>query len=113
MMRKARPFVVARHDKHRHAALRHSGQWFEGLVRQTWGHLRPIKHIAAVHDNVNLTRQRRRERGLVVGQEIVTTPPAHNAWSFRQIEAEMRVREQQDPDAGRHPVKVQASAFLR
>jgi hypothetical protein len=105
--------VIARHDEDWHAAFCYASQRLERLVRETRRHIRSIKHVTAMHDGIDLACQRRLERSCVVREEVVPAAPAFDARSRRQIEAEVGVSEEQNPDAGGHPNILVASVFLR
>jgi hypothetical protein len=49
-----------------------------------------------MHDDVDLARERRLERGGVVREEVVTTPPSVDTWPNGEIEAEVRIGEKED-----------------
>jgi hypothetical protein len=51
-----------------------------------------------VHDEVDLTGERRPQRGSVVREEVVTSPAPVDARPDGEIEAEVRVGEEEDSD---------------
>jgi hypothetical protein len=57
-----------------------------------------VEDVAAMHHQVHLAGQRRRQRGGVIGKKVVTATAALDAWLDGQVEAEVRVGQQQDPD---------------
>ena len=105
--------MIARHDEHGNAALRDDAERFVRLVRDRRHNGWPIEHIAGVHDEIDFVGERRRERSRVVGEEVMTATPSAGARPDGQIEPEMGVREQQDPDVGRHPGIVGVPVFVR
>jgi hypothetical protein len=83
------------------------------LVRDAQRHTWPVEDVAAVHHEVDFARERGRERGLIVREEIVAAAPPIDARARRQVEAEVRIGEQQDAEVGRHAPSLPRSAFLR
>ena len=71
-----------------------------GLVRDRRYDGRPIKHIAGVDDEIDLSSHCRLEGRGIVGEEIVASTSSARARSHWQIEAEMAVGEEEDPDVG-------------
>jgi hypothetical protein len=90
--------VVSWDDENRNASIRYPAEWLERLVRECRDDLRPIEDVTRVHHDVDLARERRLERGGVVGQEVVTTPPSLDPWPNGEVEAEVRVGEQENSD---------------
>ena len=90
--------VIARNDKHGHAAIGDSRQWLERLPDDVGGRSRSVEYIPAVDHDVHLACQRRMERRGIVCQEVVASPPADDARIDREVEAQVRVRDEQDPD---------------
>jgi len=87
--------VVARDDDHVSAGLGRGVQRLQRLVddrrRNPW----LVKQIAAVHDHVHLARQRRLHRTVVVLQKIRPPWPPLHARTHRQVQADVRVGDQQ------------------
>ena len=90
--------MVSRDDEDGNASVGDSTEWLERLVRECRVDLRPIEDVTRMHDDVDLTRERRLERGGVVGEEVVTTPPSLDPWPNGEVEAEVRVGEQENSD---------------
>jgi hypothetical protein len=90
--------VVTRDDEHRDASIGHPGERVERLIRERRDDSRPIEDVTCVHHEIDLARERRLERGGVVCEEIVTTPPSVDTWPDGQIEAEVGIGEEEDPD---------------
>src|SRR5690606_2999901 len=62
-----------------------------------------VEHVAAMYDDVHFALQRGLQGGLVVRQEVMAAPAPRAARAAGQVEAEMRVGEEQDADgAGGH-----------
>jgi hypothetical protein len=90
--------VVSWDDENRNASIRYPAEWLERLVRECRDDLRPIEDVTRMHHDVDLARERRLERGGVVGQEVVTAPPSVDTRPNGQIEAEVRIGEEEDLD---------------
>jgi hypothetical protein len=114
-MRNPGALVVARHYDDRHARLGKRHERPERLVRERRWHLGPVEQVSPVHHHVHLARPRRRQGPLVVGQEVVASPAPPHPGLRRQIEAEMRVGQEEDPDGRRvgHARTILCSEFLR
>ena len=95
--------MVPRDDEHRNAPIRHSAERLQSLVRERWHDLRPIEDVACVHDEVHLAGERRLQRGGVIREEVVTTPPSVDARPHGEIEAEVGIGQQEDPDVASQP----------
>jgi hypothetical protein len=100
--------VVSRDDEDGKAAIGHSAERVERLVRECRDDPRAIEDITGVHHDVDLAGERRPERGGVVRQEVVTTPPPVDTGPNRQVEAEVRIGEQQNSNV----VANQSSGLL-
>jgi hypothetical protein len=59
-----------------------------------------------VDDEIDIPRERRPQRRLVVRQKVVPTTASFDARTRRQVEAEVRVGKKQDSNAARHVLKV-------
>jgi hypothetical protein len=101
-VRDATPLMVPRHHVNRYAAIGDACEWLERLPHHAARRTRTVEYVAAVHDQVDITSERRLKRVGVVRKEVVTTSPSIDARVDRQVEAEVSVREQQDPDNGGH-----------
>ena len=88
--------MIAGHDEHRNAAVGDASERFERLVSDGWHHQRSIEHVAAVHDEVDLAGECWLQRGRVVREEVETATAAFDPRSRREIEAEVRIGEQQN-----------------
>jgi len=58
--------------------------------------------VAAVDHCVHVARQGRRERPLEAGEEVVAPAAALHARPRGEVEAEVGVRDEEDPHADRH-----------
>ena len=81
--------MIARHNEDGHAAVGDATQRLECLVGEGRAGSRVIENVAGMDDDVDFTVQRRRQRAGVVGQEVVTAPPALDAGPLGQVESEM------------------------
>ena len=90
--------MVPRDDEHGNASVSHSAKRLESLVRERRDDLRSIEVVARVHDDVHLARERRLQRDGVIRQEVVATPPSVDARPDGEIEAEVGIGQQEDPD---------------
>jgi hypothetical protein len=90
--------VVSRDDEDRNASVGHPAEGLERLIRECRDDPRSIEDVTGVHDDVDLARERRLERGGVVGEEVVTTPASLDPWPNWEVEAEVRVGEQENSD---------------
>jgi hypothetical protein len=106
------PLVIPRNDENRNAAVRDGYQRIESLVSKRCRHTRTIEYVAAMDNDIHFCAECRLERSMVVAQKIVTAAPAFHAGLSGQIEAEVRVCEEQDADF-RHWEKLHISAFIR
>ena len=100
--------MIARNDEHRHAEIGDAAQRLIRLIRERRQHGRPIEHVAGVHDEIDFAGERWRERGGVVGEKIIAATPPADARAHGQIEAEMRVGEEEDSDVVGHPLYLLA-----
>ena len=83
--------VVARHHEDRDAGVRDSLQRLECLVHERCGNARVVKHVAAVHHEVDAPGQSRSEGSLVVREEVMPAPATLDPGLYGQIEAQMGV----------------------
>ena len=90
--------MVTRNDEHRDASISHPRQRVESLVRERRDDPGPIEDVTRVHHEIDLARERRLERGGVVREKVLTTPPSVDTWPDGQIEAEVGIGEEEDPD---------------
>lgn len=96
-MRESRSLVIARNDEHRKSQLGYASQRLVRLICDTRRHGRPIEDVAGVNDDVYLTISCRLERAMIVSEKVVSAPPSICARPHREIESQMRIREQQNP----------------
>jgi hypothetical protein len=101
-MRDAAALMVARHHEDRYTMIGHLPQGLEGLPGDAAWRFRAVEYVAAVDDEVDFSRKRRPERSRVVGQEVVPATAPIDPWVQRQVEADVRVRKQQNPDDVAH-----------
>jgi hypothetical protein len=101
-VRETTTLVVARHHVDRHATVCYALERFEGLPDHAARRPRPIEHIATVHNEIDFTSDCRLQRGGIVCQEVVSTSSSTDARVDRQIEAQVRIREEEDPDDVAH-----------
>jgi hypothetical protein len=97
-VRKTRPLVVSRDDEHRNASIGYSGERLERLVCKRRDDPRPIEDVTRVHHDVDLARERRLQRGGVVREKVVTTPPTLDTRPDGEIEAEVGIGQKEDSD---------------
>ena len=107
-VRNAPALVIPRHHEHRNAPVGDARQWLEGLIGKAGGGPGAIEDVAAVHHDVDLSGERRRQRGRIVGEEIVATATTPDACLHRQVEAEVRVGKQENPDDVGHLANLRA-----
>ena len=103
---KAATLMVPRHDIDRDATIGYALERFEGLPDHATGRARAIEHIATVDHEIHFAIDRRLERGGEVREEIMPTTSSIDARVNRQVEAEVRVCEEQDPDDVAHDRKL-------
>lgn len=60
-----------------------------------------------MNDQVDLSLVSGCERTVVVGQEIVTATSPHYAWSYGQVESNVRIGQQQYADGLRHAARYE------
>jgi hypothetical protein len=96
-VRYATALVVARNNEDRNASVCNVSQRLERLPHHAARRPGAIEHVAAVNDQVDLSHERRLQRSLIVGLEVMTATPAIDTRIHGQVEAEVRVGEQQDP----------------
>jgi len=107
----AAPLVVARHDEHGDARLRDASQRLQRLRGEGRMHPGAVEDVPTVHDQVHVPGQGGREREVVVGHEVVAAPTPTDSGRQREVEAEVGVGQEEDPE--RHAAKLCISAFLR
>ena len=105
-VRNAPALVVAGNDKDRHPAIGDSREGLERLPRDAGWHAGPVEYVSPVHHQVDVTVECALQRSVVVGEEIVTPPPALDSRAHRQVEAEVRIGEEEDADGVRHTGNV-------
>jgi len=96
-VRYATALVVARNNEDRNASIRDASERLERLPHHAARRPGAIEHVAAVDNQVDLTGERRLQRSLIIGLEVMTAPPPIHTRIYRQVETEVRVGEQQDP----------------
>jgi hypothetical protein len=92
-LREAATLVIARHDEHRDALVGDSRERLERLPRDARRHTRTIEDVPAMHDEIDLPRERRLQRRPVVRQKVVATTASLDARTRGQVEAQVRVGE--------------------
>jgi hypothetical protein len=97
-VRETRPLVIAGDEEDGHAAIGYAPQGLVRLIRHRRCHRRPIEHVARVDDEIDFTRQSRLEGGCVVRQKVMAATPPIAARAHWQIEAQVGVGEQEDPN---------------
>ena len=95
-------FMVSRYYINRYAAIGDARQWLEGLPHDAARRTRSVEYIATVYDQVDFARKRRLQSGRVVRKEVVSTSPSIDARVDRQVEAKVRISQQEDPDDVAH-----------
>ena len=73
----------------------------EDSLREPGRNPAPVEEIAAVDDDAGLAAHRRRERPLEALEEVVPAAAPLDPWPRREVEAEMGVGEEEDPDRHR------------
>ena len=94
--------VVARDQKHLYAAVRDLQQRLQRALDQSRGQARPVQQVAAVHDEVDRAAPRRFQRLLEPPQKVQPAPGSRHPGPQRPVEADVGVRQQQDPDPARY-----------
>ena len=106
----AAPLVVARHDEHGDARLRDASQRLQRLRGECRMHPCAVEDVPTVHDQVHVPGEGGRERQTVVGQEVAAAPPPTDPGRQRQVEAEVRVGQEEDPE--RHAARYEVRLFF-
>ncbi len=88
--------VIAREKKDRNTVLGQVSQGGERGVGEPGGDTAPVQEVAAVEDDVHVTRARGFERGLEALEEVGSTPSARDAWPHREVVTEMRVGQEEE-----------------
>ena len=88
-VRETRTLVVPGHQEDRYPPVCDAAQRLERLIRQRRDDRRAIEDVPGMNDDVHLAGQRRPQRPGVVGQEVVSAPPALDPRPHRQIESEV------------------------
>ena len=83
------------------------------MIRDRRRDHRPIEYVPTVHYRVALAGEGGLQGSRLVGEEVVPATPPGDARARREVEPQVRVRQQQDPDVCRHPVMLRLSVFLR
>ncbi len=96
--RDPRPLVVPRNDVHRHSSVRDCLQGTERPLDEIGRHPAPIEEVAPVDDEVHVAAPRGLEGALVVGEEIRSSSAPVDAGPTRPVEAEVGIREKENPD---------------
>ena len=104
--------MISGDDEHGDAAFGHAPERLERLIRERGHHGRTVEHVAAVHDDVDLSVERRLKRRGVVGEKVVAAAAPLHARTHREVEPEMGVGDEQDAEV-RHDAILHLSAFLR
>ena len=94
--------MVARNDEHGDTEVGDASQGLVRLIRECRQHGRPIEHVAGVHHEIDFARECRRECGGIVGEKIVAATSPADARAHGEVEAEVRVREEENSDVVRH-----------
>jgi hypothetical protein len=100
-VRDPRPLMITRHYEDGHPCLRDLDEGPKRLECQGRGHARPVEYVPSMDDEVHLTGASRREGQPMVGQEIVTPPPAFNPGSGRQVESQVGIGQEEHSDCCR------------
>lgn len=98
LMRDPGTLVVPRHNEDRHPGLRHLRQEPEGIVGQGGGDPRPVEEVAAVDHQVHSSFPGRLHGRVIVRPQVVPPPPSPGPGSNRQIESQVGVGQEEDPD---------------
>ena len=105
--------MIAWDDEDRHATVGDAPQRFVRLIRDRWDDRRPIENVAGMHDEIDLSGHRRLERSRVVRKKIEASSPPANARPYGEIEAQVRIGEQENPDVVGHSPMVRPTVFVR
>jgi len=95
-MRQVPALVITRDYVHRDAALGDASQRLKRLIRQTRIDTRSVEHVAAMHDDIDGPVKRRLEGRHVIGEKVVAAATTLDARTHWQVEAEVRVSEEQN-----------------
>ena len=99
--------MIAGHQVHRYASLRHFNEWPEGFLYQGGRHAAAVQQVTAVHYQVYFPFQGRLEGGAKIGEEILSSPSAFDTRAHGQVESQVSVGQQQQADwRGRHMVMI-------
>ena len=105
-LRNSAALVVSGNDEHGDPTIGNARERLERLPGNARRDARPIEHVAAVHDEIDLLLERRFQRGQIIREEVVAAPTSLHAGTRRQVEAEVGVGEEENPDGWRHSVKL-------
>ena len=97
--------VIPRDDENPNTGV---GELFEGgkdPVNELRRHPAAIKQVTAMDNGVHLEGTGRLKRPLEIGEKIVTSPAPIDSGAKREVEAQVGVRHEQDPEVrhGHHP----------
>lgn len=99
------PFVVTGHDEHRDPRVSDPLQRDERTLDEAGRHPATEEEISPVDNEVDCLLPRCLQDQFIVGKEIMTPAPSLDPGSLWQIESEMCVRKEQNPqqsDSGDH-----------
>ena len=112
-VRKPRPLMVAWNDEDGDAPVGDALEGRIGLVGDARMRRRSVEDVAAVDDEVDFSRQCRRQRGRIVREEVESTAAATDTRPNWKVETEMGVGEKEDSNRVRHPYMVYMPVFVR
>jgi hypothetical protein len=112
-VRKPRPLVVAWNDEDGDAPVSDALEGRIGLVGDARMRRRSVEDVTAVDDEVDFSRQCRRQRGRIVREEVESTAAATDTRPNWKVETEMGVGEKEDSNRVRHPYMVYVPVFVR
>ena len=101
-IRQAGPLVVAGHEEHRDPTRGHAPERRERGLGEPGGDAAPVVQVAAVDDHVDLAPARGLEGAREAGEEVGPPPAAVDPRPRGQVEAEVGVGDEQDPQGHTH-----------
>jgi hypothetical protein len=89
-------FVIPGDNEDGYASVSDTREGLERLIRKAWHRARPVEHVAAVHDEIHVSSERRLQSRRVVGEEIIAAPAPLDPRPNGKVEAQVCVGEEKD-----------------
>ncbi len=96
VMGDGRPFVVSRNEIYGHASPGHFFERFKHPIHQGGGYPASKEKVPPVNDGIDLSTEGRFQRPLEAVEEIGPPPSSLDPWTCGEVEAQMRVGEEED-----------------